>query len=105
MLDLILTFCKFERGKGIWKLNCSLLKQQEYLNMINRLIEHEKQIYSVPIYNYENLSHIPDSDIQFTINDSDFLEVLLLKIRGETIKFATKQKNKRRVPVNGHCVS
>ena len=49
---------------------------------------------SVPVYNYENLSHIPDSDIQFTINDGDFLEGLLLKIRGEMIKFATKQKTK-----------
>ena len=44
------------------------------------------------MYNYENLGHIPDSDIQFTMNDSDFIEVLLLKIRGETIKFAMKQK-------------
>ena len=54
IVELQLIFCKFERGKGIWKLNCSLLKQQEYLDIINRLIEHEKQFYSVPIYHYEN---------------------------------------------------
>ena len=35
------------------------------------------------------------SDIQFTIDNDVFLEMLLLRIRGETIKFATFEKKKR----------
>ena len=63
--------------------------------MVNSLIEKEKEIYAIPVYRIENISHIiSDSDIQFIINDGQFLEALLLKIRGETIKFATKLKTK-----------
>ena len=94
IVELTLTLCKFKRGKGIWKFNCSLLKQKEYLNMVNSLIEKEKEIYAIPVYKIENISHISDSDIQFIINDGQFLETLLLKIRGETIKFATELKTK-----------
>ena len=35
---------------------------------------------------------IEDNEIKFTIDDGNFLEVLLLRARGETIKFASKQK-------------
>ena len=62
--------------------------------MVNSLIEKEKEIYAIPVYRFENISHISDSDIQFIINDGQFLETLLLKIRGETIKFATELKTK-----------
>ena len=34
----------------------------------------------------------PDDDINFTVNDGQFLELLLLWIRGETIKFASYRK-------------
>ena len=60
--------------------------------MVNSLIE--KEICAIPVYRIENISHISDSDIQFIINDGQFLETLLLKIRGETIKFATELKTK-----------
>ena len=93
-MELTLALCKFKRGKGIWKFNCSLIKQKEYLNLFNYLIEKEKEIYAIPVYRTENISHILDSDIQFIINDGQFLETLLLKIRGETIKFATELKTK-----------
>ena len=35
---------------------------------------------------------VSDEDITFTISDSNFLEMLLLRIRGETIKYATYRK-------------
>ena len=55
-------------------------------------LDLEKKMYSVPVYNFENLDVIPDQNIQLTINDSQFLEVLLLKLRGETIKYASGLK-------------
>ena len=61
--------------------------------MINKLIDDVKTEYMVPIYNLENVHSIPNSDIQFTINDQLFLETLLMKIRGKTISYTSYKKN------------
>ena len=61
--------------------------------MVNSSIEKEKEIYEICVYRIENISHILDSDIQFIVN-GQFLKTLLLKIRGETIRFATELKTK-----------
>ena len=42
LIELILTTCKFERGRGLWKFNCSFLKDKEYVICINNLIDREK---------------------------------------------------------------
>ena len=44
------------------------------------------------VYNPNSVAAIPNSELQFTIADDTFLEILLLKIRGETIKFASTLK-------------
>ena len=44
------------------------------------------------VYNPINVASIPNSELQFIIADNIFLEILLLKIRGETIKFASALK-------------
>ena len=80
---------RFERGKGLWKFNCSLFKDEEYLKFINSVIHDEKHKYALQVYNLANLQKIENNDIQFTITDGHFLEMLLLQIRGETIKFAS----------------
>ena len=92
IVQMTLDTCKFVKGKGIWKFNCSLLKNTEYINMINSLIDSEEKFYSVLVYSHEYLNILKDPDVCFRINDAQFLEVLLLKIRGETIKFAAKLK-------------
>ena len=51
-----------------------------------------KKQYAIPVYNVGYLDSIPDSDINCTITDNTFLETLLLKLRGESIKFASKLK-------------
>ena len=45
-LDIIIN--NFEIGKGIWKLNVSLLKNIDYINLINNLIDKEKHKYALP---------------------------------------------------------
>ena len=50
---------------------------------------------SVPVYNPECLDLIPDSDIALVTEDDIFLEMLLLKIKGETIKFASKFEKRK----------
>ena len=64
---------------------------QEYLNMVNMLIKEEVAKYAVPVYSSDYIGNSPDN-ISFTIEDELFLEVLFLRIRGETIKFASQIK-------------
>ena len=86
----------FSQGRGVWKFNCSLLKHPEYLKLINEAIMTVKKQYVILDYNVEYLDAIPDSDTKFTITNNTFLETLLLKLRGESIKFASKIKKRYR---------
>ena len=60
----------------------------------DNVIDREKIRYAVPIYNQDNITNLHDSCIKFTISDSDFLEILLLQIRGETIRYASALNKK-----------
>ena len=53
------------------------------------MIENVKQQYCIPIYNFENIEHIDNNNIQFVINGQLFLETLLMEIRGKTISFSS----------------
>jgi exonuclease III len=92
IIELNLTMSNIHRGKGLWKLNCSLLKNSQYVELINKVILDVKETYCLPVYNRDNLSHIPDEDIQFIIPDDLFLDTLLMIIRGETVKFSSRKK-------------
>ena len=92
MLEVNIKKSNFIRGKGIWKFNTSLLVDQEYLKLINLSIDDEVKKYAAPSKNNQILSEIPVSDIRLTITDDLFLEMILLRIRGETIKYSSKQK-------------
>ena len=85
------------------KFNCFLLKEIEYLKMINNIIDIEKTLYSVPVYNIENVDAIPDQNIQLVINDCQFIEVLLLKLRSETIKYVSRLKKGKITKKNNLC--
>ena len=80
----------FTQGKGFWKFNNSLLKNEKYLNLINNIICKEKLKYALPMY---NLNFIKMNDnIQMSIDSDQFLEVLFLRIRGETIEYSSHFK-------------
>ena len=85
---------KFERGKGVWKFNTELLKDESYLKLVKECIMDEKRKYAVPVYNLHNLETIDDSEIHLTVDFDIFMEMLLLQIRGETIKYASYIKKK-----------
>lgn len=93
-----LKFNDFKHGSGLWKFNNSLLKDLEYVQSINCHINQIKMQYAVPVYKKESILDIPDSEIQFTINDQLFLETLLMEIRSKTISYASylkRQKTKK----------
>ena len=97
IIQLSISLNNFVRGKGIWKFNTSLLKDNSFSEMIHKTIEDEKVKYAVPVYLPDQISAIHDKDIQFTISDKDFLQILLVRLRGECIRYssiAKKQRNK-----------
>ena len=81
-----------EKIKSYWKFNNSLLHDKNYVDMINDHISKVKKQYAIPIYNQEIIETINNLDIQFTINDQLFFEMLLLEIRGKTISYASFKK-------------
>jgi hypothetical protein len=69
-----------------------LLKDVDYLKLINRKIDEIKMQYAIPIYNVENINEISDDNLQFTVDDQLFLDVLLMEIRGQSISYAAHKK-------------
>lgn len=100
MISITLSFSHFKKGKGMWKFNTSLLNDIEYSKAIEKLITEIKLRYALPVYNAENINNIPNSEIEFIINDQLFLEVLLMEIRGETISYATHRNKERQQNYN-----
>ena len=82
-------------GPGFWKLNTSLLKNEDLVKKITDEILLAKSIYAICPYNPDYISACPNSEIQFMIGDSLFWESLLVQIRGVIIKFAAAEKRNR----------
>ena len=93
MLDI--DFGKFKKERSYWKFNNSLLHDKDYINQIKQLIIEIKRRYAADIQLYEGtIEEIPNDQLQFSINDQLFLEVLLMEIRGNSISYASFVKNK-----------
>ena len=88
IIEIQFAFNNFWKGRGIWKFNNSLLKQNDYLKLMNRIIHEEKVKYSIPVYDIKYLEN-NDEDIQVVISPDLFFETLLMRIRAETIKYAS----------------
>ena len=59
------------------------------------MIKRIKDQYACLVYDRDSIDEIDCSDIQFTINEQLFLEILLTEIRGKTISFASYRKKER----------
>ena len=94
IIEISINLCEFKHGRGYWKFNNSLLKNQDYLNMINKTIEEEKIKYALPVYSMNYITGSNES-IEFSIPCDLFLETLLMRIRGESIKFASRLRRNR----------
>ena len=95
LVTLEFNFTNISHGKSYWKHNNSLLTELEYLKTINKKILDVKKQYALPVYNIDELDNIPNTEIQFNINDQLFLDVLLMELRGQSISYASF-KNKQR---------
>ena len=95
VLELSFLISKFKRGKGLWKLNTSFLKEQKFLDLVNGIIKEEFQYYAIPVYSPLYLANLTE-DIELIIDYDLFLEVLLLRIRGEAIKYGSIKKRQNK---------
>ena len=90
VLKLLLQKEKMKR-KTFWKLNSCSLKDYTYLKEINEEIKNVVEEYAVMLYNRKEIHNIPIFDIQLSISDQLFLDVLLMKIRSKGIAHATRK--------------
>ena len=96
LVKLSLNLNKIQMGKGYWKFNNSLLKDNEYIRQIKNVIKETIKMYLVDeidadsicfeTHNFENHKLI--------INDQLFFDTLLTMIRGETISYTAMRNSK-----------
>ena len=94
MIDTQIIINPLKRGKGIWKFNNNMLYQKGCLALINDIILDEKIKYATSVYSLKFIQTF--KNIQFTVADYLCFEKLLLRVRGETVKFSSFQKGKKK---------
>ena len=82
----------FKKGKGFWKLNNSLLYDRVYVNKVKDKIRETKIKYALPVYNFNNIDEIDEMELQLTISEQTFFDILLMDIRGMTISYSSYKK-------------
>ena len=95
IVSLSLDFSQFTRGKGFWKFNNSLLKDRTYIELVKTTIKRVTKQYSTIDYpdNYwNNIGPTELQTINFNITSQLFFDVLLMEVRGETIKYSSRLK-------------
>ena len=92
---------KNDRGRSYWKVNNSLLKDREYIQLVKKVIVDVTNTYRVNNNqqhrenlnnNNENDDDNTDNENAYAINDQLLLEMILLGTRGETIKYSSRKK-------------
>ena len=85
-------FKKESNNRTYWKFNSSLLKDSNCVKEINETIKRVTEQYVLPVYNIEKLEEIPQNELQFTISDQLFLDVLMMEMRSTIIAYSVKKK-------------
>ena len=82
---LELKFNPFKRGRGLWKFNNNLLTDKEYVLKVKETIQSISGQYldNIGSFNFQ---------CKHGINESLFLEVLMMEIRGITISYSAYKK-------------
>lgn len=85
---LEIKFKPFKRGRGLWKFNYSLLTDKEYVSKV------KETIHSVCSQYLENIGSC-DFQCKNSSNESLFLDVLMMEIRGVTISYSAYKKKEK----------
>ena len=99
MLELDIILVDQVRGRGLYKFNVSLLKDREYVNMVNRIIKKTAMQYALPVYKKEYLEKSFGKEeslkVRYCISDALLYETIILNIRTETITYGINKKKQR----------
>lgn len=82
------------RKYTFWKLNTSHLKNVAFQTRIKDKIQEVKVRYAAPVYNLDKVPDIDPKYYQSYLNPNTFLEVSLMEIRGECIRFSKELKKR-----------
>ena len=94
-IGLTLHLDKNLKGKGLWKLNAELLKNDELIQKIEEGIQLMVEIHACTPYNPEFVKKYDNNKISFMVPIDTFWEVLLTHLRGIFISFAARKKRER----------
>ena len=77
-VSLRLNLSSQSRGRGLWKFNCSLLKDSTYLQLVKEVIQESIYSYICPIYSSQYMeSQEGRKDMQMTIKGRSFSRNLI----------------------------
>lgn len=68
------------------------MRDTQYAPEIKEVIKNTIEQYAATPYNRQHLQTVPLEEIEFTISDQLFLDVLLMNIRSKTMEFSSKKK-------------
>ena len=91
---LKLYISKSSRGMGVWKLNNSLLIDNELVNIITKEIELTVATYACTPYSPDFVKNFRVNDIEYLIEIELLWNVLFSQLRGLIIEYASKKKKK-----------
>ena len=91
LISIEISLINQQKGRGTWKFNNSLLQDRDYVNIVKQSISETVEQYSQQI----NHQDINPYEIEFSIDDQLFFEMIKLNIRAKTIPYAAKKKRER----------
>jgi hypothetical protein len=89
---LTFQFTEHERGKGTWKFNNCLLRDEEYIKIV-------KDCIAEVIGQYKTVDNENMFDSKFSIDDQLFWETLTIMLRGKTIPYSTFKKKREKISI------
>ena len=94
-VQLELFISKNKKGKGVWKLNNSLVMDEKMTTLIKNEITLCVSMYACTPYHPDYIKNYTSEKIELMIEIDLFWEVLQAQLRGIIIKFASKKKRKQ----------
>ena len=88
------------KGRGLYTFNVSLLKDREYVRMVQGIIMRSILQYALSVYERSFLEagfgEKALLNVHYRISDALLYETIMLNIRTETITYSTNKKNQMR---------
>ena len=99
MNSITVDFDRVKQGRGFWKFNNSLLKDLTFVKKVQDIFKNVTKQYCAeddyPDEFWENATPEETDFINVNLNPQLFFDILLMEIRGETIKYSTIKKREQ----------